>query len=359
MPPGDPGSTDLSPLRLLRDAVRRRRLIVRIPAVLILIVLSVSLLLPRKYTAWAAFTPESEVNQLSSLAGVAAEFGVNLPSSDNTQSPDFYTDLVTRPTFLVELAASPYAVHTGAGMLTFRLDSVLDIHEATAPATLARTAEALGRLLFAKVSGASGIVEVSVTLPSSELSLAVIERTLNQIQRFNVDTRQSRARWERTFIEERLKSATDELGAAEDRLGTFLQRNRDYRNSPQLQFEADRLQRAVALRQDVLTTLARSLEQAKIDEVKASPVLTIVEPPTVNPYPDRRHLALKGLLAGIVGLVLALLVAVVGEYYEVVAGADAATAGELSAIFSEMRREIAESANWMTVAWQRWRGRLG
>ena len=95
----------------------------------------------------------------------------------------------------------------------------------------------------------------------------------------------------------------------------FMQRNRDWRNSPQLVFTHDRLDREVSMRQAVYTTLVQSYEAARIDEVRNTPVITVMEPPDVPAKPDPRLALLKSLLAGIVGLALGAFFAAVRQAF--------------------------------------------
>lgn len=83
--------------------------------------------------------------------------------------------------------------------------------------------------------------------------------------------------------------------------GESLERNRRYEGSPGLTFRYERLQRRVNLRQQVFTPLSKSYEQAKIDEVRNTPVITVVEPPELPARPDPWRLKLKGLLGLILG----------------------------------------------------------
>jgi uncharacterized protein involved in exopolysaccharide biosynthesis len=121
------------------------------------------------------------------------------------------------------------------------------------------------------------------------------------VNQFNLQTRQTQAAAERRFVEGRLEEAQAELMQAEEVLESFLQRNRAFSNSPQLQFEHDRLQRVVAQRQQVVNSLTVAFEQARIDEVRDTPVITIVEPPQVPALPDRRRLVLKVVMALVIG----------------------------------------------------------
>jgi uncharacterized protein involved in exopolysaccharide biosynthesis len=85
--------------------------------------------------------------------------------------------------------------------------------------------------------------------------------------------------------------------------------NRDIGSSPLLRFRQDRLEREVSIRQAVVSALAQNFEQARIDEVRDIPVITIVEAPQVPALPDSRMLLLRGLLALIAGAMLGALLA--------------------------------------------------
>jgi hypothetical protein len=74
-------------------------------------------------------------------------------------------------------------------------------------------------------------------------------------------------------------------------------------------------QREVVNRQQVYSTLVQSYEQARITEVRDTPVITVLQSPFLPPEPDGRGLTLSGalglVLGGMVGVVLAFLVEVV------------------------------------------------
>jgi uncharacterized protein involved in exopolysaccharide biosynthesis len=142
------------------------------------------------------------------------------------------------------------------------------------------------------------------------LSQRIATKLLDVLNAFNLARRQSQARSERQFIEDRLAAARAESRVAENRLQNFLTGNRTVFNSPVLQFEQQRLQRDVTITQQVLLTLTQSFEQARIEEVRDTPVITIIEPPNLPVDPQPRGLV-KGVLAALVaGVVLAALWAV-------------------------------------------------
>ena len=150
----------------------------------------------------------------------------------------------------------------------------------------------------------TSIVTVGVATKWPFVSAAILNRLIAGVNEFDLNTRQTQAVAERAFVEARLGAARSELRDAEDRLQSFLASNREYRNSPALQFQYDRLYREVTSQQQVATTLRQDFEQARIDEVRNTPRITVIERPFVPARPDSRHLLLRIVLAGLIGVVI-------------------------------------------------------
>ena len=84
-------------------------------------------------------------------------------------------------------------------------------------------------------------------------------------------------RQEREFVEGRLAQSMAELTDAEARYEAFLTSNRLF-DSPQLSFERDRHEREVNMLQQVVTSLRTSAEQARIEAVRNTPAITVLDP---------------------------------------------------------------------------------
>jgi uncharacterized protein involved in exopolysaccharide biosynthesis len=152
------------------------------------------------------------------------------------------------------------------------------------------------------------LVQVDVTTDSPYLSQALARRALALVSAFNQQRRQSQSAQEAGFIGARLQDAKKQLSDAEDSVARFAEQNRDTR-FPSLTVRYERLQREVTLRQGVYAALLQRYEQSRIEEVRDTPVLTVVQQPDLPARPDSRHVALKLLLALMAGtLVMGLLV---------------------------------------------------
>jgi uncharacterized protein involved in exopolysaccharide biosynthesis len=157
----------------------------------------------------------------------------------------------------------------------------------------------------------AGTIRLRVTTEWPLLSEAVIRRLLELLNLATVDMRRTQAGVERQFVEGRMATAQQELLDAEAAVQRYRERNRSFESSPELGAELARLQRRVQLRQQVFSALAEAYEEARIDEVRNTPVLAILDPPELTATKVGRKR--DALIWFIVGLVLAVGIAVARE----------------------------------------------
>jgi uncharacterized protein involved in exopolysaccharide biosynthesis len=301
---GSPGADGrFSVVGALNVVLQHWRFIARCSVASAVVVVAVVLLLPLEYTSLSSFTPQAR-RGTQSITSLAAQFGLSVPGADPAQSPAFYSDLIDSREIMSRVADTRYYDPTiGADSVT--LLQVYGNDAATAPLQREAAIKKLRKLITSDVSLKTGVVELRVVTRHAALSQQINLRILDLVNEFNLRQRQSQARLERQFIEGRLAEVRQELRDAEDRLQTFLQDNRDYRNSPNLTFAHDRLQRDVTMRQDIVTSMAQAYEQAKIEEIRDSPVITVIEEPIVPVIHDPRGAILKGILSLIAGFLVA------------------------------------------------------
>jgi uncharacterized protein involved in exopolysaccharide biosynthesis len=272
---------------------------------------SAGLLRGNSYTASARFMPQTRSSP-QSMSGLAAQLGMTLPSSDASQSPDFYVELARSREILERVASAPLVPGAAPG----RAITIVDAYGGTG-SERKRTAEAvkwLSKRINASSAPKTSLVSLSVRMPSAAIALAVTEEILNQIAAFNRDRRKSQASAERQFVEQQLSQSRDALLSAENMLQAFFQENRQYQSSPKLNFEQERLAREVAAKQEMVNTLTRSFEEARIEEVRNTPVLTVIEHPELPAMADSRHVILKTLLGAILSFTIMLVLKAISHY---------------------------------------------
>jgi uncharacterized protein involved in exopolysaccharide biosynthesis len=125
---------------------------------------------------------------------------------------------------------------------------------------------------------------------------------------FNVTTYQTTASAKRDFLERRLEQARLELSTSEGELRTFYTANRQYQQSPLLVFREAELRQAYELRKQNLVTLLTSFEQARLDQVRDTPVLTILDRPLLPARPTGPNRIILAVGAAMVWLGLSSLI---------------------------------------------------
>lgn len=266
----------------------------------------VTLLTPRTFTSEASFLPQlSDPTATSGLAQIAGQFGLSLPAGDPSQSPQFYAELVVSREILSPLLQLRFDEGGAPAPGDLRGISLLDMARVRGRTEEIRREKGVKwlrkRVVRVNTSRQTGVVSVTATTKWSEVSKTIVDSVFASLNRFNLQSRQSQARSERAFVEERIADAEGRLREAENELRLFLEQNRVIASSPALTFERERIAREVNLRQQVYTSLVQALEQARIAEVRNTPLITVVERPDAPARPDERGWILRlvgGLFLG-------------------------------------------------------------
>lgn len=308
--------SDHSGLELLTLLARRKWLLIGLPLLVALSAVAFSLLLlPERYTVESRFVPESGSSNVNRMAGLAAQFGVNLGGAEAGESIDFYAELLESQDLLrsVVLTEFTFPAQEGRDTLQGNLVELFDVEGETPAAREKAAVDELDDLVVARSDPGANMVTLRTSAPWPALSVQINARLLELLSEFNVERRQSRAASERTFLESRVQEAHRDLIEAESALERFLSENRRYRESPQLSFEHGRLQRVVELRQDIYKSLAQGYEQARVDEVRNTPVITVIDHPRGPATQTAPNLVVNAVLGLVLGGLLALAIIIGGE----------------------------------------------
>ncbi len=276
------------------------------------------------WVAESRLSPELKQSLPSGVAGLAAEFGVDLSSAGTNRTLEFYVDLMDSDDLLGQVVQSRFALDDSAAPRpdSLTLLQIWNIQEGTPEQRVHQAIDQLRRQSTVVADRDAGLITVRVMADSGPLAVQVNRRMLERLNEFNIEQRQNQATAETRFIEDRLELASSQLRSAEDDLAGFLERNRSVTSSPELQFEQQRLQRRVDLRQSVYQSLATSYEQARIEAVRNTPVVQVITNPERSLRPRPSNL-LRNLLLGFVGgMLLAFGIVFVRMYWDAQVAAD-------------------------------------
>lgn len=294
----------LRPGRVARVLAEELRLLIWLPLLVFAVALAILILRPPRYVAESRAMPRSTEGSMSRFAGIAAQFGVSLPGASAGNPAKLYVEMLGSQQLMRDALQSRFAVpSTPDGRDSTRgvLLDLLHVEGRTLRDRQESGMNLLRSMIDVSSSEGAGTIRLRVTSPSASLSEQLNRRLLELLNESTLRSRRDQAEGERQFIDNRLLSAQQELTTAEDEERRFLELNRQYASSPALVVELERLRRRVDLRQQVFTALAQAYEQARIDEMRNTPLLTILDPPEMTARKvGRKRDALVWLVLGFV-----------------------------------------------------------
>ncbi len=299
----EPPRNDISAVSLVNVLLRNRWMILTLSLALGFWEGFKSISSSKYYTAQAQFMPKGARGQ-GQLGGIAAQFGINLNVGDAGQSPQLYTDLLETKALLWPVAQKTYTLPTDSGVITGDLIKIFNIQGQRADVRRVRVINALKGAVNPTMAPKTGVISFTVSTANPQLSLQIAQNLLDQVNVYNLTRRQEQAAAEREFVERQVAEKRADLRRAEMEIASFLESNRQYRMSPQLTLEYARLQRQLDMRNQLYMSMLQGFEQARIEEVRDLPVITVIEPPELPIGPDARGGVRRTLIGLLIGLVL-------------------------------------------------------
>lgn len=286
-------------LTALGDLLRRKRAIGAVGVVMALVFAAFAVV-GRDYRASSTLHFATASTGLRGLSGLAGQFGVDL-ATDESPSLSYYAELFSSRDVLLRLARTELPVEGSPSPRPFY--ALLGFSEADLEVDPVSVYEAVRERVSIGSDLDAGLLRVHTVAGSRSLAEALNARLLEIGEAFSNSRRQSRASAERRFIQQRVEESRRELNAAEDSLEAFHEANRSI-NAPHLQTKAGRLVRAVEVNQQVFLSLSQALVEAQIDEIRDTPVFTVLESPEGSADVRRSPLAFAAM-GGVFGAGLA------------------------------------------------------
>lgn len=145
-------------------------------------------------------------------------------------------------------------------------------------------AERVSKLITVEREPQTGFVSIGVSLPDSQASTEMVVLVRNLLQEYVVDYRTEKAMKNLIFIEEQVEEAEETFQKAQNSLAEFQDRNVNIQLQS-LAVAEQRLQSEFDLSYSLYNTLARRLQEAKIQVQEQTPVFRIHEPATIPGRP--------------------------------------------------------------------------
>lgn len=157
----------------------------------------------------------------------------------------------------------------------------------------------------------TGLITVSTLMEEPEMAAEMANFLYSAIVDFTTEIHGKQARLNREFIEDRQTDVKVQLTKAEEVLKEFRERNRSIIESPHLQLELERFIRDVEIQTQIYITLKQQYELARIEEVKETPSVVILDdakPAVKKDRPNRKLILFYSIFLGsIIGVITILI----------------------------------------------------
>ncbi len=277
------------------EVVRRRRALLGFPLICGALGAALALILPKKYEAVTIFTPSQQITSTlpTNLQAIASQFGINAQS--NGYSVYFFAQVLQSREALKDVVSDTLTVAD-------RRVAVLDLLDASGDTPEERLEDGIKQLpdyMTVRTDDQSNLVTLRVLAPSPKTAQALVESFLRAVNRMTMASLNTGGSFEWRFAQAQADSAREALRRAEDGLRDFYLVNRNIASSPTLQTEEARLQREIQIRRDVYLTLVQQAEAAKLQAVRNTPAITLVQPPQASVEKASPKASLWSIMAAI------------------------------------------------------------
>jgi uncharacterized protein involved in exopolysaccharide biosynthesis len=266
------------------------------------------------YESTAKIMSSSGGKSVSQAAGLAAQFGISLPT--NQSEPEWvYPEIIKSRTLARAMLKRKFDTEKfGPQKPLLQILTYGGDEEPTV---------GLETIIKAGVNGVIGMIDIqqngsfydlTISAPEPVFARDVTIALIEELDAHQRDYNKAKTSEARQFIEERIIDTEMELRGAEEALKDFSDRNRRIGNSAALLLKQQRLSREVAVLTGVFTTLKQQLETTKIEEVKDSDYVTVLDPPEAPLQSSKPKKKKMVIMAGFLGIGLGIVMAFMKEF---------------------------------------------
>ena len=273
-------------------------------------------------------------------SGLAAQFGITLPSSQSEKNW-VYPEIIKSSIIAKRVLARKFSTKKYGDNKILSQILAPGNSDARKEQSEYFALKSFSSMVNVSEELKTGIITLSVSTFEPFLSYQINNALLDEIDDHQRNYNSLMADKTRKFIEERIIETEKELNLAEEKLKNFRDRNRRIQNSPGLLLDEQRLSREVAVLTGVFTTLKQQLETTKIEQVRDSDYVIIIDPPNNPLFYDKPRKRIYVIFAGIFGIGFGIILAFLKHFIDTTIAKDRGNFNTLkNLIFNNLRSLI-------------------
>jgi uncharacterized protein involved in exopolysaccharide biosynthesis len=233
------------------------------------------------YTSTSKIMSSSESSGVSQALGLATQFGINLPTG-KSEPKWSYLEIIRSRTLSRSLLKRKINVGNSEEKTLLQILTSDDEKSKIYNHTLeTKAVDKLLKMINVSENLKTSVYTLSINSNDPQLSALINKFLIEELDIHREEYHKVKTSETRKFIQDRILETEKELIRAEEILKNFMDRNRRIENSPMLLLEQQRLSREVTVLIGVFTTLKQQLETSKIEEVKESDRVVVLDPPEI------------------------------------------------------------------------------
>lgn len=263
----------------------------------------ISLILPETFKSTAVILPDTEKSKLGSLSGMsdlAAMAGITV--GGEVSIVKLYPTILKSESVLQNVIYTKYKTKEYSDSVN--LIQYWDIKEKNPERDYEVALLNLRTRLDIAMDIKTAVVTMSIETEEPQLSADILNNTIRAADRFIRTKRNTNALEQRKWIETRLVEVKADLSKAENVLKEFREKNRMVSSSPQLLLDQERLLREVQINSTMYVELKKQYELAKIEEIRTTPIISVMDygrPAAKKERPKRALITLVWMMLAFAG----------------------------------------------------------
>lgn len=320
-----------------KKLLEKRKFILKVSGIGFIVGVIIAFSIPKEYTTTVILAPETNNSSgTGSVGALAAMAGINFGATaiEGQISPELYPSIVASTPFIlglfnIEVKDNKRVIgttlyfymkkeqksawwskilglpHRVIGLFSNKDPN--DNSDVIDPFLLnreqANVFNDLKNRINIKVEKKTGIITLSSTMQSPEISAIIADTLTSYLQSYIISYRTKKARQDLSFTEKLYTEAKKDYSEAQQKYAKYLDENQDiilasYRVSQ------EKLQNEVSLTYGVYNQMAQQLQLAKVKVQDTTPVYTIIQPavvPLIPSKPNKKLITIGFVFLSIIG----------------------------------------------------------
>ncbi len=252
---------------------------------------------PAKFCSYASILPSGKGDNLSLLKEMTGLAGLGTENNENSSAlyPQILNSRQIRESVLNNVYSFGTPIQTGVTLKEY-FGTTINEH-------LLRN---LDNITSIDLDKNTGLITISVETEYPELSQAIVQRYLAELEDYNINRRKSSARERVKYLKRESAERETELRQAEDDLEQYQMANRnwDMTSDPGILSNLNRKKREILTKTETYLFLKNQYELAKLEAQKDIPIVRILDNPSLPLIKSGPQRLLITLFSGFTGMLI-------------------------------------------------------